>query len=97
MDSLIFIFPYVNKVLAIFQYIFVSERKVTHYNLLLLVLDIVVTSSLSVRKCFRHVSSILSDKGLNFFIICCRMAKSVSILGQHKSSNWLSGIHSVIP
>ena len=67
MDSLIFISPFVNKFLAFFQYIFVSERKATLYNLLLLVLGIVVTSSLSVRKCFRHVASRLSDKSLNSF------------------------------
>ena len=45
MDSLIFISPFVNKFLAFFQYIFVSERKATQYNLFLLVLGIVVTSS----------------------------------------------------
>ena len=67
MDSLIFISPFVNKFLAFFQYIFVSERKATQYNLLLLVLGIVVTSSLSVRKCFRQVASRLSDKSLNSF------------------------------
>lgn len=67
MDSLIFISPFVNKFLAFFQYIFVSERKATQYNLLLLVLGIAVTSCLSVRKCFRHVASRLSDKSLNSF------------------------------
>lgn len=46
---------------------FVSERKATQYNVLLLVLGIVVTSSLSVRKCSRHVASRLSDKSLNSF------------------------------
>ena len=34
MDSLIFISPFVNKFLAFFQYIFVSERKATQYNLI---------------------------------------------------------------
>ena len=67
MDSLIFISPFVNKFLAFFQYIFVSERKATQYNLLLLVLGIAVTSCLSVRKCFRRVASRLSDKCLNSF------------------------------
>ena len=64
---MIFIFPFVNKFLAFFQYMFVSERKTTQYNLLLLVLGIVVTSSLSVLKCFRHVTSRLSDMSLNSF------------------------------
>ena len=63
MDSLIFISPFVNKFLAFFQYIFVSERKATQYNLLLLVLGIAVTSCLSVRKCFRHVVSRLGSSG----------------------------------
>ena len=69
MDSLIFISPFVNKFLTFFQYMFVSERKATQYNLLLPVLGIVVTSSLSMRKCFRHVSSRLSDKSLNSFLL----------------------------
>ena len=34
MDGLIFISPFVNKFLAFFQYIFVSERKATQYNLI---------------------------------------------------------------
>lgn len=59
--------PFVNKFLVFFQYIFVSERKATQYNLILLVSGIVVTSGLSVRKCFRHVTSKLSDKSLNSF------------------------------
>ena len=92
MDSLIFISPFVNKFLAFFQYIFVSERKATLYNLLLLVLGIVVTSSLSVRKCFRHVASRLSDKSLNSFYYLLsdgKISLNVSIFGQHRSSNWL--------
>lgn len=67
MDSLIFISPFVNKFLAFFQSIFIRERKPTRYSLLLLLLGIVVTGTLSVRKCFRHVASRLSDKSLNSF------------------------------
>lgn len=62
MDSLIFISPFVNKFLTFFQFIFARQ------SLLLLLLGIVVTSCLSVRKCYMRVVSRISGNSLNFFI-----------------------------
>ena len=67
MDSLIFISPFVNKFLTFFQFIFARQTKPARQSLLLLLLGIVVTSCLSVRKCYMHVVSRISGKSLNSF------------------------------
>ena len=67
MDSLIFISPFVNKFLTFFQFIFARQTKPARQSLLLLLLGIVVTSCLSVRKCYMHVISRISSKILNSF------------------------------
>lgn len=68
MDSLIFISPFVNKFLTFFQFIFARQTKPARQSLLLLLLGIVVTSCLSVRKCYMRVVSRISGNSLNFFI-----------------------------
>ena len=67
MDSLIFLSPFVNKFLSFFQFIFVNQTKPTRHSLLLLLLGIVMTSSLSVRKCYMRIISRISGKSLNSF------------------------------
>ena len=67
MDSLIFLSLFVNKFLSFFQFIFVNQTKPTRHSLLLLLLGIVMTSSLSVRKCYMRIISRISGKSLNSF------------------------------
>ena len=75
MDSLIFISPFVNKFLTFFQFIFARQTKPARQSLLLLLLGIVVTSCLSVRKCYTRVVSRISGKSLNSFYFLLKNGK----------------------
>ena len=67
MQSLSFISPVVNKFLSFFEGIFCGLTKPARESLSLLVLGIVVTGCISVRKNFLYVISKISSKNLKSF------------------------------
>lgn len=84
MDSLIFISPVVNKFLTFFRAIFGELTKPARMSMSLLVLGIVVTSSISVRRCFQCVISKLSSKKLkSFYYLLAHGKIRLSVWSRH--------------
>lgn len=67
METLIFLSPIVNMFLSYFLSIFAEQTKPSRERLLFLIMGIVVTGSVSIRKCYRHVISKLTNKKLKSF------------------------------
>ena len=67
MDTLIFLSPIVNTFLSYFMSIFAEQTKPCRARLRFLIMGIVLTGSLSIRKCYRHGISKLTNKKLKSF------------------------------
>ena len=67
MNTLIFLSPIVNTFLSYFMSIFAEQTKPCRERLRFLIMGIVLTGSLSIRKCYQHVISKLTDKRLKSF------------------------------
>lgn len=80
MQSLVFISPLVNTFLSFFEGIFAGTTRPARNSLSLLVLAIIVTGSLSVRRCFNQVMSKLSPKKLKSFYYLLSKGKLSLIL-----------------
>ncbi len=67
MDTLIFLSPIVNMFLSYFMSIFAEQTKPCRTRLRFLIIAIVLTGSVSIRKCYRHAISKLTNKRLKSF------------------------------